>query len=265
MLTLVIALLAGFGIMLVTTRDLGPVWGMICGLLIVLVVQLLIGLLIRRKVNRVNENIQSIMAGAQAKINRKVQLFQQRPVGNPKMMQQQLEKEQFEAIRAAIAATDAAAPYYKWNLLLRKQIDTMKMMLYFQLREFDRVDALMPRCLFLDARSVATKLVRMFKLDDPGLDKFYRKKAKKFKGEDLALVASTYAYMQLKRDDAAGALQTLIDARKRTDNPVVRENWERLVNGKNKLFSNAGLGDSWYSLYLETPKIKPQRVQQRPF
>ena len=44
------------------------------------------------------------------------------------------------------------------------------------------------------------------------------------------------------------------------------ENCDRLVNGKYKHFNNAGLGDLWYSLYLEEPKIKPQRqVQQRMY
>jgi len=56
-----------------------------------------------------------------------------------------------------------------------------------------------------------------------------------------------------------------VEAKKVTDHPAVVENWDRLVNGKVKHFSNAALGDSWYSLYLETPKIKQQRVQQRPF
>ncbi|MBO5762438.1 MAG: hypothetical protein J6R85_01075, partial [Lentisphaeria bacterium] len=61
------------------------------------------------------------------------------------------------------------------------------------------------------------------------------------------------------------ALAALVDARKRSDNPVLTENWERLINGKVKHFSNANFGDVWYSLYLETPKFKQQRVQQRPF
>lgn len=44
---------------------------------------------------------------------------------------------------------------------------------------------------------------------------------------------------------------------------MLKENYERLVNGKFKQFSNSGLGDAWYALYLEEPKIKPQRVQQQ--
>ena len=38
------------------------------------------------------------------------------------------------------------------------------------------------------------------------------------------------------------------------------------MNGKEKQFSNAGFGDIWYALYLEEPKVKPQRQRPgRPF
>ncbi len=272
MLSLLIALAAGIGVMLLTSFGcgpiwgLGPIWGSVCGLFAVVLVQLGIGLWIRRKVNAVNAKIQALMEEMQRKVNRKIQMFQQRPVGSVKMAQQMLEKDQAEALRAALVITDEAAVYYKWNILLKKQINTLKMQLYFQLREFDKVDELLPRSMFMDARSIAVKMVRMFRKDDPGLEKFYRKKSKRMKGDDLALLASTYSFMQIKRGDADGALKTLIDAKKRTDNPVIIANWEHLVNGKVKQFSNAGLGDNWYSLYLEEPKIKPQRVQQqRPF
>ena len=39
----------------------------------------------------------------------------------------------------------------------------------------------------------------------------------------------------------------------------------KLANQKYKHFSNAGFGDLWYSLYLEEPKVKMQRQQQRMF
>ncbi|MBO5689690.1 MAG: hypothetical protein J6S73_07135, partial [Lentisphaeria bacterium] len=139
-------------------------------------------------------------------------------------------------------------------------------MLHFQMKEFDEVDALMPKCMFLDVRSVVTKMARMYQKKEEGIDKFYRKKGARFKGEDLALAASTYAWILVKQDRGNEAMNVLAEAKKKTDNPVVLENWERLANGKYRNFSNAGLGDSWYSLYLETPKIRQERVRQaRPF
>lgn len=266
MLTMLIAIAAGCGIMLVTTRDLGPVWGVVCGIGTVMIVQLLVGLWVRSRVNRINRKMQQVMADAQAKLNRKIQMFQNRPGGNVKMMQQMLEKEQFAAMRQALEISHEADKFALWSPMLKKQFNTVRMMLHFQMKEFDQVDELMPKCFFLDARSIATKMARMYQKKTPGIDEFYRKKGAKFKGEDLALLASLYAWILVKENRADDALKVLVEAKKNTDNPVVLENWERLVNGKARNFSNAGLGDSWYSLYLETPKIKPERVRQgRPF
>lgn len=266
MFTVAIAIAAGCVIMVITGRDLGPVWGVVCGIGTVMIVQLLIGLLVRSKVNGINRKMQQVMAEAQAKLNRKVQMFQNRPGGNVKMMQQMLEKEQFAAMRQALEISHEADRYAPWSPMLNRQFNTVRMMLHFQMKEFDEVDALMPKCMFLDVRSVATKLARMYQKKDPGLDRFYRKKGSKFKGEDLALLASEYAWILIKQDRADEALKVLVEARKKTDNPVVLENWERLANGKIRNFSNAGLGDSWYSLYLEAPKIRQERVRQgRPF
>ncbi len=263
MFTVIIALAAGFTTAVFAGRELGWGWGITCGVLVVMAIQLGIGLWIRRKVGAVNGNIQSIMEAAQARIGRKMQFFQQRSGGNVRMAQQMLEKEQNEAIRTALAATKEMEKYFLWNLLLKKQTNTMRMVMYFQLKEFGKVDEMLPKCILLDPRAIAVKMVRMYKKEDPALDKFYAKKTKRFKDEDCALLASLYAWIQVKRNDVEGAMKTLAAAKLKTENQVVADNWERLANGKVKNFSNSGLGDAWYSLYLEEPKIKMQRVQPR--
>ncbi len=265
MYSIIIALLIGGGVGYFTGQDLGVAWGTVCGVATVMVFQLLLGLWIRRKVTAINLKIQHQMEVAQAKINRKVQLFQQRGGGNVKQMQQSLEREQSAAVREAIATTSEAEKYYKWNMLLKKQINTMRMMLHFQIREFSKVDELMPSCMFMDPRSVAIKIVRMFKNSSGDIGKFYAKKSKRLKGEDCAFLASLYAWIQIKQGDNSGALATLVAAKERSDNEVLIANWERLVNGKVKHFSNAGFGDLWYSMYLEEPKVKQQRAQQPRF
>ena len=68
--------------------------------------------------------------------------------------------------------------------------------------------------------------------------------------------------MKLRSGEKSKALAALVAAKKLSDNPTLIANYERLVNGKEKHFSNADLGELWYSLYLEEPKIKVQ--QQRP-
>ena len=51
----------------------------------------------------------------------------------------------------------------------------------------------------------------------------------------------------------------------KSDSPVLLANRDRIANGKLKQFSNSQLGDAWYGLYLEDPKIRQQRVTERRF
>jgi hypothetical protein len=264
--SIIISLIVGAVIGAITQRDLGTGWGIFCAVGAMLISQIVIGLLIRRKVGKLNLQLQQIMQAAQAKINRQMQQYQMRPPGNMRLAQQNLEKLQSDAVRRTLEATREFEPWYKWNMMLKKQINTMKMQLHFQLKEFGKVDELLPKCFLLDPRSLAIKLVRLYKNNDASIDKFYDRKCKKLKGEDAALVALTYAWIKLRQDEPQKAVAALVAARKLSDNQTLIENCDRLVNGKYKHFNNAGLGDLWYSLYLEEPKIKPQRqVQQRMY
>jgi hypothetical protein len=149
-------------------------------------------------------------------------------------------------------------------MMLPKQINTMKMQLHFQLREYDKVDALLEKSWLFDVQSVAIKLVRMYKKSDAGLDKFFKSRARRFKGDDRAFIASVYAWMKVKQDQPQAALDALLDAKSTTDNPVMMDNIDRLTNGKVRHYSNSGFGDIWYALALEEPKVKSQR-QMRGF
>ncbi|MCP3967792.1 MAG: DUF3021 domain-containing protein [Lentisphaerae bacterium] len=258
-ISLIIAVAAGFA----SSFDLTTVWCVFNGVVVFAVCWIVIGLLIRRKVNKVNASIQEIMASAQAKINRKMNAFQNRPGANVKSVQKTLEKEQAAAVQEAINATGAMEKFFKWNILLKKQITTMRMMLYYQIRDFAKVDELLPGCLLFDPRAIAFKLARMYKKNDPKLEKFFRKKVKHCKGENSALLYGLYSWILVKQGEADKAFELLTAARKKTDNSTIVENREKLANGKVKHFSNSGLGELWYSLYLEEPKIKQQRMHRR--
>ena len=84
---------------------------------------------------------------------------------------------------------------------------------------------------------------------------------------DMALVghASEQTQHILLIHKVQKAVAALVAAKKLSDNATLVENCDRLVNGKLKHFSNAGFGDAWYSLYLEEPKIKPQRQVVRGY
>ena len=124
---MIISLVVGAAVGLLTSRDLGVGWGIVCGVAIFMISQLVIMLILRKKLNRIQLGMQQTMQAAQARIARQVQNFQQRPVGSPKMMQQKLESMQNDALHEALRMTTAFDPFYRWNWMLAKQINTMKM------------------------------------------------------------------------------------------------------------------------------------------
>lgn len=267
MLTIIIAVFAAFmsSYITMTVTDIGRTWSVVIGIAAFFVVQLAVGLFIRHKINAVTGEIQVLMEKTQNKLNRKMAQMQSRPMSSPKAAQQMLEKEQNQALRDALAITDKAQPYFKWNLLLKRQINTMKMMLHYQLKEFKKVDALLKNSFIFDSRSVAIKAVRMYKNEDPACEKYLAKKCRRFKGDDAVLLYALYSWILVKEEKIDMAAAVLAQAKNRLDNPVLNANRENLVNGKVKHFSNANLGEAWYSLYLEEPKIKQQRVVQRGY
>lgn len=236
-------------------------WGILIGIGCFVVVQAGAGLFIRRKVGKVNAAIQTEMQATQAKLQRKLSQLQSRPGASQKMLQNILEKDQNAAVHHALEMLDSLNKYDLWSPFLKRQINTMRMMFHYQIREFDAVDRLMPKCFFMDPASCAMKLARMYRKNDPGLDKFARRKLKTARGDAGALLYALYSWILVKRGATGEALKVLNDSRRRCDHEVLRANWERLANDKVKNFSNSGFGEMWYMLYLEEPKIKTQRVR----
>ena len=208
--------------------------------------------------------IQKIMQDAQNKVNRQLEMFNRRPPSSVNAARQILEKIQFDGIRKALAETENFKKFYIWNIMLSRQINTMKVQLYYQLREYSKVDELLPKAILFDPQSLAIKLARMYKNNDPKLDKFYKFKCSRLKGENGAFIASVYAWIKIRQEDQEKALDALRAASKTSDNMVLRENIDRLANGKVKHYSNSGFSDTWYMLALEEPKVKNQR-QMRAF
>lgn len=249
-----IALIAG----LLLYPSIGGGWAIFLSMLAFMGGQALIGWIVRKKVNRVTQTLQTVMLEAQKKVNRKVQEFQRRPQGNLKTMRQALEKDQREAVLQGLEITRQMDAFKKWNFFFGKQINTMRMQFYYQLREFDKVDSLIPKSMFLDASSLAMKMARQYANDDPGVEKTF-KKAKKFKGDDAALLYGVYSWILVKQGKLDEAIKVLVEAKAVTDNDTLVKNWEHLVNGREKRFSNNGLGEQWYMLYLEEPKVKTKQ------
>jgi len=263
MFTLVISLILAAIVGGLSSREYDMAWTIINTVAAFAICWIGIGLFIRHKINKVNATIQDKMGEAQKKINRKLQMFQNKPGANVKSVQKTLEKDQNEAILEALNTTHQIDRYFKWNFLLKKQITTMRMMFYYQMKNFKKVDELLPGCMFLDPRATAFKIARMYKRKNGDIDKFFAKKCRRLKGENAALLYGLYSWILVKNDEAEKALKLLTAARKKINHPTIVENREKLANGKVKQFSNSGLGELWYSLYLEEPKVKQKKMRRK--
>lgn len=264
MLGFVLVIIAGAASGYFSYEAWGVGWSIVCTIVAMIVCWSVIGLTLRRFVGARQMKIQSLMQEAQAKVNRQLEIFNRRPPSSMKVARETLEKIQFDAIRKSLVELDGYKKYYIWNAMLAKQVNAMKIQLYYQLREYAKVDELLPKALLFDPQSIGIKMARMYKNDDPKLDKFYRLKCWRFKGESGAFLACVYAWIKVRQnsEDVQLALEALKNAAKSSDNQTLIENIDHLSNGKVKHFSNSGFGDNWYALALEEPKMKKQRQQQ---
>lgn len=263
MLTILLGILSGGAVFTVLkkTTEMHTFWEIVLAVLGFVAVQIIVSLILRAKMKKVQMNLQSVMMETQKNLERKQQNFIRQHNTNQVMMRMQLEAEQKKGIEAALAVCEQFQPLCKWNLMMKKQICTMKMAFHFQMKNWEEVDKLLPYCTFLDPQTVSMKLARMYKNKDAGLDKFYKKGTRLLRKDSLVLPAATYSWILLKLDRKEDALKALNDALKKTESAILTQNRDAIINGKMKNFSNAELAESWYVLALEEPKM--QKVQQR--
>jgi hypothetical protein len=269
MLTILISALVGLGLGLgLFFGDLAH-WGwcLLWGLLGFGACQAGAGLLLRRRIKRLMDGVQGMLATGQKRLQAKVNQWQLRPPGSLKQAQIEMEREQRGFLQQALAQTTAFDPYYRWSPLLKRQVNTLKMQLYYQMKNFAEVDRLMPTCLFLDPMTAAMRLARLYVRKEEGLDKFFERQVARLRYGQGALLYALYAWIAVQRKDIDLAHQTLVRAAAKMENETIKRNLEHLSNNRPRQFSNAGLGDEWYALGLEEPRMKTQRPRGsgRPF
>lgn len=242
----------------------GTVWAGIAGFFFA---QILVGFIVRRQMKKVQDQLQGMLQSGQMQIQRKIQQFQSRPGGNIKQMQRQLENDQMALITEALAFTQRFEPFRKWSVFMGRQIATMRMQFHYQLKEFDQVDRILAKGglftgpMMMEPITVAMKMARQYKREDfESLEKTFKRHLVWFRGSKGTLLYALMSWVYMKQGEGEKARQLLIKAKEATGDGTIAHNLEMLSNNKEKHFSNAGLGEEWYSLYLENP---PAPKQQR--
>ena len=218
--------------------------------------------ILRKKMDIVMKDVQGIIEAMQKRIQRKMNMMQQKNMSSGKTMQRSLEKEQKEGIMKAIKELDRLKPYYLWNAIAERQTNTMRVQLYFQTKEYKKADVYLKKCLLFDPLTFAMKMVREYKNGDiEKLEKSYKKGARRFKADKGTIIHALYSWILVKEKRIDDAIAILKPAADENDNETLTKNWEALANGKPGRFNNSLLGETWYALGLEEPK--QVRMKQR--
>ena len=263
MITLILALAFGAGSFAASHygADIGLGWSIFFGILGFGIFQAGFGFFIQRKVKADMMKVQGILEGGQKRLQQKMQRWQMRPPGSLQAAQKEIADDTRVFVKEALKQTETLRKYRLWVPMIERQMATAQLQLNWMIKDFKQVDALMPKAMFLDPTTVAMKLARLQMLDGDlkEMEKVYRKGVARLKYNQNVLLAAAWSWILVKRGKVDDAFKALTEALKNSDNETLKRNHECLMNNRVGHFSNSGIGDQWYSLLLEEPKVHMQR------
>ena len=266
MITLAIAISAGAGAFAAAffAGDWGALWSSLSAVAAFVAVQGVAGFVLQRRIKRDMEVVQGVLTEGQRALQAKMQRWRIRPPGSPQAAQKEMLEDTKAFVRAALRETERLSKYRLWVPMVERQMATAQLQLNWMVKDFRAVDRLMPKALVLESTMAAMKMARMYMTDADTAEiaKVYAKGVRRLRYNQNVLLAATWSWILLKRGDADGAFKALTEALKNSDDETLKRNHEALMNNRLTHFSNSGIGDQWYSLWLEEPKVRMQR--QRP-
>ena len=221
----------------------------------------------KKGVDKVQAAMQACMSEGQSRLQSKIQRMQMRinSISAAKQAQAEIERDQAEIVKSALSIVDGLERFKGWIPLMGRQIASMRMQFHWTLKDYAKVDELMPKAMLLDPMLRAVAMARMYMRGDDmeKIAKIYLAGAARLRYNQGTILPAAFSWMQLKKGDADGAFKTLTAALEKSDNAILKANHLALQNGKTSNFSNQPFGEQWFALQLEEPKIKMQRQHQR--
>ena len=263
MLTLIIAIAVAGGTLSAAyfAADIGLGWSIFFGILGFGAFQGVFGYLMQKRVKRDMARVQQILMNGQKQLQQKMERWRIRPPGSIAEAQRQVAADTKVFVTEAIAETEVLRKYRLWVPMMERQIATAKLQLSWMIKDFKTVDRLMPKAILMDPTMVAIKMARLYMTggDMKEIAKLYEKGVRRVRYNGNVLLAAAMSWMQVQKGDVDGAFKTLTEALKKSDDATLKQNHEHLMNNRVAHFNNSGIGDQWYSLLLEEPKVKMQR------
>ena len=263
MITIIIAVAASCGVYsaLHYAADWSILWSVVSAVGAFAIFQIFFSLFIRKKIMAEMQSVQMILAEGQKKIQAKVQRWQLRPPGSIQAAQKEIADDMRVFVKAALDATEGLSKYRLFVPMIERQKATAQFQLNWMIKDFAKCDALMPKIIMADPTLAAMKMARMYMLKKPieEITAVYNKAARRVRYNQNVLLAACYTWILVKSEKIDEAFKAITEALKSSDNATLKSNHELLMNNRSAHFSNSGLGDQWYQLHLEEPKVKMQR------
>lgn len=243
----------------------GVGWSIAWGVLAFVVAQVVLGRIIQKRVKAAMDSVQAVLMDGQKRLQSKIARWQMRPPGSIQAAQAEIARDQKVFVREALEQTEVLHKFDNWVPMMKRQIATAQFQLYWMIKDFKKVDELMPKAIFLDPTTNAMKLARMYMTDKPveEMAKVYEKSARRLRYNQNVLLAATWSWILIQRKDVDGAFKALNAALEKSDNETLKANRDHLANNRVAHFSNTALGDQWFALALEEPRIHQQRPRQQ--
>ena len=261
LISLLVGLAAGTGLWF---AGAGTGWSITLGALAFVVSQFVLGRIVQKRVKAAMDAVQNVLLEGQKRLQAKMARWQMRPPGSIQAAQAEIARDQKVFVREALERTEVLHKFDSWVPMMKRQIATAQFQLYWMIKDFKKVDELMPKAMFLDPTMSAMKLARMYMTDQPveEMEKVYGKAVRRLRYNQNVLLAAAWSWILLQRKDVDGAFKALNAALEKSDNETLKANRDHLANNRVAHFSNTAIGDQWYALQLEEPRIHQQR--QRP-
>jgi len=267
MFSLIIALTAGAatGLTLFFTDVFGYGWSIFFGVLGFGAVQLAIGMTLQKKVKAAMKAVENSLLEGQKAVQAKTLRWQTRPPGSVQEAQNELARDQRRFVAEALALTEPLHRFDNWVPMMKRQIATAQFQLYWMIKEYQKCDRLMDRVLFVEPTMYAMKMARWYTLGKPldEIRKVYEKGSKRLRYNQNVLLAAAWTWILVQRGEVDEAFKALNEALRNSDNETLKANREALANNRVAHFSNTNIGDTWWALGLEEPKIKMQRQRMQ--
>lgn len=261
LIAMTVGVLTGLGLSFGGVCGIG--WSIGLGVVAFVVAQVVLGRIIQKRVKEAMDAVQGVLLEGQKRLQAKMARWQMRPPGSIQAAQAEIARDQKVFVREALERTEMLHKFDNWVPMMKRQIATAQFQLHWMIKDFKKVDELMPKALFLDPTTNAMKLARMYMTDQPveEMAKVYEKATRRLRYNQNVLLAAAWSWILIQKKDVDGAFKALNAALEKSDNETLKANRDHLANNRVAHFSNTALGDQWYALLLEEPRVHQQRMR----